>query len=55
MQLRIINLPAAERALAAGLTVILDKCVKMEHGRYRGGLHFAGMNTEIISARKRKR
>lgn len=55
MQLRIINLPAAERALAAGLTVIVDKCVKMEHGRYRGGLHFAGMNTEIISARKRGR
>jgi hypothetical protein len=55
MQLRIINLPAAERALAAGLTVIADKCVKMEHGRYRGGLHFAGMNTEIISARKRKK
>jgi predicted CoA-binding protein len=55
MQLRIVNLPAAERALAAGLTVIVDKCVKMEHGRYGGGLHFAGMNTEIISARKRKR
>jgi len=53
MQWRIVNLPAAERALAAGLTVIVDKCVKMEHGRYRGGLHFAGMNTEIISARKR--
>ena len=55
MQLRIFNLPAAERAVAAGLTVIADKCVKMEHGRYEGGLHFAGMNTEIISARKRKR
>ena len=55
MQLRIINLHAAERALAAGLTVIIDKCIKMEHGRYRGGLHFAGMNTEIISARKRAR
>lgn len=53
MQLRIANFPAAERATAAGLTVIIDKCVKMEHGRYRGGLHFAGMNTEIISARKR--
>lgn len=53
MQLRIVNLPAAERAAAAGLTVIVDKCVKMEHGRYHGGLHFAGMNTEIISARKR--
>ncbi len=55
MQLRLINLPAAERALAAGLTVIVDKCVKMEHGRYHGGLHFAGMNTEIISARKRRK
>lgn len=55
MQLRLTNIPAADRALAAGLTVIADKCVKMEHGRYRGGLHFAGMNTEIISARKRKR
>ncbi len=55
MQLRIVNLPAAERAMAAGLTVIIDKCVKMEHGRYHGGLHFAGMNTEIISARKRTR
>jgi predicted CoA-binding protein len=55
MQLRLTNLPAAEKARAAGLTVIADKCVKMEHGRYRGTLHFAGMNTEIISARKRKR
>ena len=54
MQLQLVNLPAAERARAAGLTVILDKCVKMEHGRYRGTLHLAGMNTEIISARKAK-
>jgi len=55
MQLRLMNLPAAEKARAAGLTVIADKCVKMEHGRYGGTLHFAGMNTEIISARKRMR
>jgi predicted CoA-binding protein len=55
MQLRLGHMPAAERALAAGLIVIVDKCVKMEHARYRGGLHFAGMNTEIISARKRRR
>ena len=46
---------AAERAHAAGLTVIVDKCVKMEHGRYGGTLHLAGMNTELISAKKRKR
>ena len=55
MQLRIINLPAGERALGEGLVTIIDKCIKMEHGRYHGGLHYAGMNTEIISARKRKR
>ena len=52
MQLRIINLAAAERALKAGLPTIMDLCVKMEHGRYSGGLHEAGMNTEIISARR---
>ncbi len=55
LQLRIIHLPSAEKARAAGLTVILDKCIKMEHGRYLGGLNFAGMNTEIISARRASR
>lgn len=52
MQLRIVNVDAAEKALAAGLHVVMDKCVKMEHGRYGGSLHWAGMNTEIITARK---
>ena len=51
-QLRIIDFESAEKALAAGLKVVVDKCVKMEHGRYGGSLHWAGMNTEIISARK---
>jgi predicted CoA-binding protein len=51
-QLRIIDFDAAEKALGAGLKVVMDKCVKMEHGRYGGSLHWAGMNTEIISARK---
>jgi uncharacterized protein len=53
MQLRIIDLDAADRALAAGLQVVVDRCIKMEHGRYGGALHFAGMNTEVISARRR--
>jgi len=54
LQLRIINLPAADRAIEAGLTAIVDKCVKMEHGRYCGALHWAGMNTEVVTAQRRK-
>jgi hypothetical protein len=52
LQLRIVNLEAAEFAARNGLTVVLDRCVKMEHARYHGRLHWAGMNTEIISARR---
>ena len=51
-QLRIVNFEAAEQALATGLKVVMDRCVKMEHGRYGGSLHWAGMNTEIITAKK---
>ncbi len=51
-QLRIINLPAAARAREAGMVSVVDLCVKMEHGRYSGGLHEAGMNTELVSARR---
>ncbi len=55
MQLKIINLEAAARARSAGLLVVVDRCVKMEHGRYSGGLHEAGMNTEIISPQRSHR
>jgi len=51
-QLRIVNLRAAERARNAGLISVVDLCMKMEHGRSSGGLHEAGMNTELISARR---
>lgn len=54
-QLRIQAKAAAERAAAAGLTVVLDKCIKMEHGRFAGTLHWGGMNTELISARKARK
>ncbi len=54
-QLRIVALDAAARAEQAGLTVVMDRCIKMEHGRYAGSLHWVGMNTEIVTARKMKR
>lgn len=55
LQLRVVNLEAAALAAAAGLDVVVDRCVKMEHGRYNGSLHWVGMNTEIITARRAQR
>jgi uncharacterized protein len=55
MQLRIVNLEAARLAAEAGLDVVMDRCIKIEHGRYSGSLHWVGMNTEIITARKARR
>ena len=55
LQLRVVNIEAAELAAAAELNVIMDRCVKIEHGRYSGSLHWVGMNTEIISARRGQR
>lgn len=55
LQLRIVNLEAARIAREAGLNVIMDRCMKIEHGRYSGSLHWVGMNTELISARRGQR
>ena len=55
LQLKIVHEEAAELARKAGLLTVMDCCVKMEHGRYCGGLHEAGMNTEIISAKRNHR
>lgn len=54
MQLRIVNFDAADTAIEAGLHAMVDKCIKMEHGRFGGQLHWAGMNTEVITAQRRK-
>ena len=43
----------ARRAEAAGLEVVMDRCLKIEHARFHGGLHIAGFDTGVISARKR--
>ena len=52
MQLGIVNDEAARRASAASLDVVMNRCVKIEHGRLFGGLNWAGVNTGVISARR---
>jgi predicted CoA-binding protein len=52
MQLGIENDQAAQRAADAGLDVVMNRCVKIEHARIMGGLNWAGVNTGVISSRR---
>jgi uncharacterized protein len=51
-QLGVMNLEADALARAHGLDSVMDRCVKIEHARLFGGLHWAGVNTKVISARR---
>src|SRR5713101_2490047 len=52
LQLGIRNDEAARKAQAAGLTVVQDRCMKIEHARFFGGLHTVGLNTGVILSKK---
>ncbi len=52
MQLGVENAAARARAEGAGLQVVENRCMKIEHGRFFGGLGWAGVNTGVISARR---
>jgi hypothetical protein len=54
MQLGVIHEEAAARALDAGLQVVMDRCVKIEHARFCGGLNAVGLNGGLISSRPRE-
>jgi hypothetical protein len=45
---------AAGRAADAGLDVVQDRCLKIEHARFAGGLHLAGFDTGVIDARRER-
>jgi predicted CoA-binding protein len=51
MQFEVIHYDAARRARDAGLEVVMDQCMKVEHARFFGGLHTLGLNTGVVSSR----
>ena len=54
MQLTVRHDEAGKKAEAAGLTVIMDRCPKIEFGRLSGELGWSGINTRVITSRRSK-
>lgn len=52
LQLGLWHEPVARHAEEKGLTVVMNRCVKIEHARFAGGLHLAGFNTGVVSSRR---
>ncbi|MBC7605210.1 MAG: CoA-binding protein [Ramlibacter sp.] len=51
-QIGVLNEAAADKAHEAGLDIVMNRCVKIEHARLFGGLGWAGVNTKVISSRR---
>ncbi len=54
LQLGLWDEDVARRGEEAGLTVVMDRCIKIEHARFHGGLHLAGFSTGVISSRRNR-
>lgn len=54
LQFGVIHPSAAAKAVDAGLDVVMDKCIKIEHARYIGRMHWLGFNTGVVSAERQK-
>jgi uncharacterized protein len=52
LQLGLWDEEVAARGQSSGLTVVMDRCLKIEHARFAGGLHWAGFDTGVISSRR---
>ena len=52
LQLGLWDEAVAERAAGAGLAAVMNRCLKIEHARWAGGLHLAGFDTGVISSRR---
>jgi uncharacterized protein len=52
LQLGLRDDEAAERARAAGIAFVQDRCIKMEHCRWFGGLNWVGLATGVVSSRR---
>ncbi len=52
LQLGLWDDAVAEHAAAHGLNVVMNRCLKIEHARFHGGLHLAGFDTGVISSRR---